>query len=158
MNKPESPNNPQLNDAEIPSSERALQIREYEEDLKRMMQEHERFSRQIRRKNRIWTLTILVILVMVLMVLVFSVGGWKMIYEKPAETKVFLFACLGCLLMGFMIARWVERLEYHLLENEAKFLREKKKIEDKYAELRQEMVSVEKDADHRARNRETPQP
>jgi uncharacterized membrane protein (DUF485 family) len=158
MNKPEPEKISLIDNTEIPSSERALQIREYEEDLKRIIQEHESFSRQIRRKNRIWTFTIFIILMMVLFVLVFSVGGWKMIYEKPAQTKVFLFACLGCLLMGFVIARWVERLEYHFFDHEAKFLREKKKIEEKHAELRQEMVNVEKEADRRARQQRTHQP
>ncbi len=146
MNNPESEKPPLTGEPEVPSSERALRIREYEEDLQRIIQEHQYFSRLIRRKNRIWTLTILIILIMVLMVLVYSVGGWMMIYEKPEQTKVFLFACLGCLLMGFVIARWVERLEYHQVEKENKFLREKKRIEVEYAELRQEMASLKKNS------------
>lgn len=119
-----------------------VKLREYEEELNRLSRDQRKYRERLDRKNRIWTLTVFLILIMVLFVLVTAVQGWERIKEYPGEVRIFLVACLGCLLLGFIIARWLERLQYRKQIQDEEFEIRKQVLEQEHQHLKEHVIEV----------------
>ena len=135
----------------IPSSV-ATRMMEYDEDMQRLIQEHEDFMKKVQYKNRIWTAVILVLLFAVSLILWTTIGYSRIIYEHPEKVRHILVASLGCLLLGFIVARWVERLHYRLDAEEDAYRRRKELIETQYPDVIEEFRKLKAQ-----KNKQTPE-
>ena len=75
--------------------ELTFELLDYKEELDRAIRQYEDGVRNMKRKDRIWTMVALGILILVGIMLVTSVGGIKVIIEYPEQVRPVLWACLG---------------------------------------------------------------
>ena len=122
--------------------ELTFELLEYKEELNRSIREYEQAVQKMKNKDRIWTLVTLAILVLVGFILYTSVGGIRILIEHPDQVRPILWGCLGCLLLGFVVAHWLARLERRANFNEEVMRRRREKATVYYAELLQQLEEI----------------
>ena len=122
--------------------ELTFELLDYKEELDRAIRQYEDGVRNMKRKDRIWTMVALGILILVGIMLVTSVGGIKVIIEYPEQVRPVLWACLGCLLLGFVGAHWLSRWERRADFNEEVMRRRREQAAEQYADLFEQLETL----------------
>ncbi len=122
--------------------ELTFELLDYKEELDRSIQEYEDAVQRMKHKDRVWTLVTLAILILVGVILYFSIGGLKFLLEHPEQVRPILWACLGCLLLGFVVAHWLARWERRADFNEDVMRRRREQAAIYYADLLEQLEKL----------------
>lgn len=132
--------------------ELTFELLEYKEELDRSIREYEDAVKRMKHKDRAWTLVTLAIMILVGVILYFSIGGLKFLVDYPEQVRPILWACLGCLLLGFVVAHWLARWERRADFNEDVMRRRREQASVYYADLLEQLeeLKAKKSAEKRA--------
>jgi fatty acid desaturase len=122
--------------------ELTFELLEYKEELDRSIRDYEDAVKRMKHKDRAWTIVTFAIMILVGFILVTSIGGIKILLEQPEHVRPILWACLGCLLLGFVVAHWLARWERRADFNEDVMRRRREQAAVYYADLLQQLEEL----------------
>lgn len=142
------PEQPTLNKKKTPSrgeksfEELTFELLDYKEELDRSIRDYEDAVHRMKHKDRIWTMVTLAIMILVGVILYISIGGIKFLLDQPEQVRPILWACLGCLLLGFVVAHWLARWERRADFNEDVMRRRREQASVYYADLLEQLEEL----------------
>ena len=122
--------------------ELTFELLDYKEELDKSIRDYENAVHHMKHKDRAWTLVTLAILVLVGIILFTSIGGIHFLVDHPEQVRPILWACLGCLLLGFVVAHWLARWERRADFNEDVMRRRREHAAAYYADLMNQLEEL----------------